>query len=221
MIDTLIDKQDNFEIIRDQITAILVNEVASQMSLATASGKNPNNWKLRVFKEQSNPFEQFLNGNPTSDTSPIINVWFDSFTTDPKASNTSERQKVEAVYNIDCYGFGQSANLVAGGHTKGDVQAATEVHRAARLVRNILMAAEYTYLNLRGTVWARWLQNITSFQPQIEGQQVQKIHGLRLVFNVGFSEFSPQITPETLEIMANTVKSAESGEIILEANYVY
>lgn len=221
MIDTLIDKQDNFEIIRDQIAAILVNEVVSQMSLATTAGKDPNNWKLRVFKESSNPFEQFLNGNPVTDKSPIVNIWFDSFATDPKASNVSERQKVEAIYNIDCYGFGQSANLVAGGHTKGDVQAATEVHRAARLVRNILMAAEYTYLDLQGTVWSRWLQNITSFQPQIDALHVHKIHGLRLVFNVIFNELSPQITPETLEIMANTVKSAESGEIILVANYEY
>lgn len=221
MIDSLIDKQDNFEIIRDQIVVILVAEVANQMSLATAAAKDPNDWKLRIFKEHFNPFENFLNGNPVTDKSPIVNVWFDSFTADGKASNISERQKVDATFNIDCYGYGTAANNISGGHTAGDKQASTEVQRAVRLVRNILMSAEYAYLSLRGTVWSRWIQSVTSFQPQIDASHVQKIHGARIVLNVIFNEFSPQVTPETLELVANTVKSEESGEIILEANYDY
>ena len=60
MISELIDKQDNFEIVRDQIAAILVNEVASQMALATAEAKDPEDWNLQIFTERSNPWEKWL-----------------------------------------------------------------------------------------------------------------------------------------------------------------
>lgn len=219
-IPTLIDKQDNFEIVRDQIAAILVLEIASQMALATAAAKDLNNWKLRIFTERSNPWEQWLN-DPESDTSPIINVWFDNSTFDKSASNISERQKTEGVFNIDCYGYGISSDNIAGGHNPGDKEAAFETHRALRLVRNILMAAEYTYLGLRGTVWSRWPQNITAFQPELNGLQLQQIVGARLAFRVGFSEFAPQFLEETLEYLAIDVKRTEDGQIVLEADYDY
>jgi len=219
VIPTLIDKQDTIEIVRDQIGAILASEVASQMALATTGGKDPNDWKLRIFTERSNPWEQWLNSQ--SDTSPIINVWVDNASYDPKASNILERQKTEAVYNIDCYGYGQSADNVAGGHTPGDREAAFEVQRALRLVRNILMAAEYTYLSLRGVVWSRWPQSVTIFQPQLDGRQMQQVVGARLAFRVTFSEFSPQVAEETLDIVSIDVIRTEDGQIVVEADYQY
>lgn len=218
-IPALIDKQDNIEIIRDQIAAILAIEVVSQMALATAAAKDPDDWKLRTFTERSNPWEQWLNSQ--DDTSPIVNVWVDNASYDPKASNISERQKTEAVYNIDCYGYGQSADNVAGGHTPGDKEAAFEVQRALRLVRNILMAAEYTYLGLRGVVWSRWPQSVTMFQPQIDGRQIQQVSGARFAFRVGFNELSPQVAEETLELVSIDVKRTEDGEIVVEADYEY
>lgn len=219
MIAELIDKQDNFEVIRDQIAAILATEVANQMALATAGGKDPDDWKLRIFSERSNPWEQLL--NQQSDRSPIVNVWFDNSNFDPAASNISERQKTEGVFNIDCYGYGISSDEVGGGHNPGDKEAAFEVHKALRLVRNILMAAEYTYLGLRGVVWQRWPQSITVFQPQLDGRQMQQIVGARLAFRVVFNEFSPQVVPETLELVSVDVTRTEDGEIVVEADYDY
>lgn len=218
-IPTLIDKQDNFEIIRDQIASILVLETASQMALATAGGKDPNDWKLRIFTERSNPWEQFLNDQ--TDTSPLINVWFDNSNFNKSSSNIMERQKSESVFNIDCYGFGLSEDDPASGHKPGDREAAFEVQKALRLVRNILMAAEYTYLGMRGLVWLRWPQSITAFQPEINGQQIQQISGARIVFNVAFNEFSPQYVEETLEYLAIDVKRTEDGSIVLEVDYDY
>ena len=61
MIAELIDKQDNSEIVRDQIAAILATEVANQQALATADGKDPADYKLRIYTERSNPWEAFLN----------------------------------------------------------------------------------------------------------------------------------------------------------------
>lgn len=220
MIQTLIDKQDTSEIVRDQIAAILASEVAGQMALATAAGKNPANWKLRVFSERSMPWEQFLSPHP-SDTSPIVNVWYDNSSFDARSSNSLERQKAEATYNIDLYGYGRSAGIPAGGHIPGDREAAYEAQRALRLVRNILMSAEYTYLGLRGLVWSRWPQSATVFQPQIDAQQVQQIVGARLAMRVEFNEFSPQYQPEILELVSATVQRTEDGEIVLSADYDY
>ncbi len=219
-IATLIDKQDNIEIIRDQIAAILKTEIISQMALAVLAAKDPNDFKLRIFTERSNPWEQWLN-DPQSDTSPIVNVWVDNANYDKSASNVVERQNTEAVYNIDCYGYGLSKTDGGSGHIPGDKEASLEVQRAYRLVRNILMAAEYTYLALRGLVWSRWPQSFTIFQPQLDGRTVQQVVGARLAFRVSFNEFSPQIPPEILELVSTDVRRTEDGEIIAEADYQY
>ena len=215
----LIDKLDTFEIVRDQIVAILVIETANQMTEATLAGKDPLDWKLRVFKERSNPWEQFLNDQ--DDQSPLINVWYDSSGFDPSASNTVERQKTDGMFNIDCYGYGQSEDDIAGGHNPGDRAAALEVQKALRLVRNILMAGENTYLQLRGTVWGRWPQSATVFQPQQGERAIQQIVGARLTLRVTFNEFSPQVVAETLELLSVDVIRAEDGEIVVEADYNY
>ncbi len=218
-IAALIDKTDNVEVIRDQIAAILALEVASQMALATGAGKDPDDWKLRIFSERSNPWEQFLNSQ--SDDSPLVNVWWDNSNFDLKTSNILERQKSETVYNIDCYGYGKSADNNAGGHIPGDREAAFEAHRAVRLVRNILMSADYTYLGLRGLVWRRWFQAITIFQPQQDSNQMQQVVGARIAFRVEFNEFSPQIPTETLDLLSVDVNRAEDGQLVVEADYDY
>lgn len=215
----LIDKQDSFEIVRDQIGAILTLEIASQQLLAEAAAKDPADWKIRVFEERSNPWEQFLNEDDES--TPIVNVWYDHSTFDPAGSNVVERQKATAIYNIDCYGRGTSTNIKGGGHTPGDKDAAFEVQRALRLVRNILMAGEYTYLALQGLVWQRWSQTGTVFQPQQGDVSVQNIVGARLELAVTFNEFSPQVAAETLEFLSVDVKRIEDGEIVVEADYDY
>jgi hypothetical protein len=215
----LIDKQDTFEIVRDQITAILVTEITNQQVLAAAASKDPADWKLNIYQERANPWEQFLNND--DDPSPIVNVWYDSSSFDPSSSNVVERQKAEGVFNIDCYGYGVSQDVAAGGHKPGDKEAALQVQKALRLVRNILMAAEYTYLGLRGTVWGRWPQAVTVFQPQIDGRTVQQVVGARLAFRVTFSEFSPQVVAETLELLSVDVKRTEDGLVVLEADYEY
>ena len=178
MIQELIDKQDNFEIIRDQIAAILKTESVSQMEKAESAAKDPNLWKLRIYTERSNPWEQFT--GEVADTSPLVNVWFDNETFDERASNTHQRQKTEGIFNIDCYGMGISSDEPGAGHKPGDKEAALEVQRAIRLVRNILMSSTYTYLGLRGTVWQRWPQAISVFQPQENERPVEHVVGSRI-----------------------------------------
>ena len=78
------------------------------------------------------------------------------------------------------------------------------------------MAAEYTYLELRGTVWKRWIESIQAFQPPIDGRSMQHVVAARIAFRVGFNEFSPQVAAEVLEMIGTTVKRQETGEVLLQ-----
>lgn len=219
MIDSLIDKQDTVEIIRDQIAAILALEVTNQMNLATVALLDPEPWRLRIFSERSNPWEIFPAN--TTDVAPIVNVRWDDSTFEMSTSNISERQKTTATFNIDCYGYGQSADVDGGGHTAGDQNAALEAHRAVRLVRNILMASTYTYLGLQGTTWRRFIGNITVFQPQQDTQNVHHVVGARLALRVEFNEYSPQATPDELDLLTVDVHRDFDDQIIVNADYDY
>lgn len=218
-ISALINKQDNVEIVRDQIAAILALEVAAQMQLATDAALDPDDWKVRVFQERANPWEVFP--SKRQDDAPLVNVWWDNSAFEAQASNISERQKSSTVYNLDCYGYGKSRDNPSGGHHCGDQNAAEEAQRAVRLVRNILMAAEYAYLDLRGTVWRRWINSITIFQPQQDNQNVHHVVGARIAFRVEFNEYSPQVEPETLDLLSATVQRTEDNQVVIEADYDY
>ena len=219
VIDTLIDKQDSFEIVRDQLAVILVTEVANQRAKATGAGKDSALWNLRVFTERSNPVEEWLNVEPATDLSPIINIWVDNGAYPGGKGSTFERQIGEVIYNIDCYGVAVSGTDGAG-HKLADKEAAFEAQRAVRLVRNIFMAAINDKLQLSGTVGKRWPQGISFFQPQINNVAVQHIVGGRVALQVTMKELAPQITPTTLDEILVNVKRLDTGQIVLEADYI-
>ena len=221
MIAELITKKDNYEIIRDQVAAILATESAHQQVLARKADKDPDDWKLRVFIEKALPFEEWLGSEVAEDTSPIVNVWFDNTNFETRGSNIVERQKATSIFNVDCYGYGASADNPLGGHNPGDTEAAFSVQRALRFCRNILMASEYTYLGLRGLVWQRWPQGITVFQPELNGVYVQRVAGARFAFSVVYNEMAPQYEGCPIEAISIDVLRSETGELLVEADYDY
>jgi hypothetical protein len=217
MIDALIDKVDTSELIRDKIADILVTESASQVAIATLEGKpDPSLWALRVYVERANPFEEFL--NDPENVTPVVNVWFDSASFDMARGNVVERQMADGVFNVDCYGYAASRETVDG-HAPGDRDAAIESQRAARLARNILMAAVYTYLGLRGLVGRRWVASIKAFQPAFDSPHVSHVVGVRVSLAVVYNELAPQVTGEIMELVQLTTKRAEDGAVILVAEY--
>jgi hypothetical protein len=220
VLDILIDKQDNVELVELKIAEILVTETANQVALATTAGKtNPQLWNLKVFTERSNPWEELLNDQAVK--IPIVNIWIDNSNFNGNKGDVVKRQYSETIYNIDIFAFGIASNNVAGGHNPGDQDAALEAQRAIRLVRNILMANINTYLQLQGLVGSRWPQSINLFQPQIDNRAMPNVMGARVALRVGFNELAPQQTPETLEIVSVDVKRQEDGQIVLEADYDY
>jgi hypothetical protein len=218
-LQTLIDKVDTAEQIRDQIGAILLVEQAHQQTLATAALKDPRLWALRVFTGRSNPWGEFSPAPDQLSATPIVNVDFDSDDFDKSASNRIERQKTTAGYNVDCYGYGVSAAAGAG-HTPGDAAASFEAMRAARLVRNILMSSYYTYLGLQGTVWGRWVQGRQLFQPSDPTRlPTEHVLAVRLKLEVEFNELSPQYVAQTIESIGIGVTRASDGHLYFEADF--
>lgn len=212
----LIDKRDNAEIIRDEIAAILLVESTNQQALAEEADKDPELWKLRVFTERANPWDEFSGETP--DTTPLVNVWWDNSNDDEKASNVVERQRVVGTFNVDVYGYGVSVESDEG-HNPGDETAAFEAQRAARLVRNILMSAHYAYLNMRGVVARRWRASAQAFQPAIDSRPVAHVSAVRIAMRVEFNEFSPQHIPVPLALISVAVKRIDTGELLFTADY--
>lgn len=221
MIDELIDKQDGFELVRDRIALILTDESANQQILAANAAKDPALWALNIYTERSNPWEAFRD-SPDRAT-PIVNVFFD--TESVTSGNRIKRQLVDGTFNIDCYGYGISQNVDGGGHIAGDEQAALESQRAARLCRNILMAAEYTYLGFpRGgcqLVSERMPQSLNTFQPQIDAQSGVQAVATRLSLRVRYNETSPQIQGVPLDLASTEIKRASDGLILATVDIDY
>ena len=216
----LIDKQDGFELVRDKIAAILTLEVANQRALAVADGKDPDDYSIRIYSERANPWEQWLNYDDETDVTPICNVWLDSSDFAKSTGNTVSRQRSASVYNIDVYAFGATVGSL-NSQIPGDQQASFNLHRGIKIVRNILMAADYIYLGLRGTVTHRWINTVTVFQPEFDGRSMQNIMAGRIAFNVEFNEFSPQVEAETLEYLSVIAYDKNDGRLLIQTDFDY
>lgn len=218
-IESLITGPDKFEVIRDQLAAILVVESEQQQVLAAAASQNPDLWKLRVYLERSNPWSEFIDDPEQVDGTPLVNVTWTNFTPDKTSGNVVSGGRVAGTYNIDCYGYGKSADVEGGGHIPGDQAAAIEVARVVRLVRNILLSSYYAELAMPGVVCGRWLTSVTALDPPMSERAVQHVLCARLTLAVDFIETSPQVQGEPFETLSLLVKRAEDGMLLLAAQY--
>ena len=218
-IQALIDQPAGFEIVADNIAQILANESVSQQALAAAAGSDPLLWELRVFKDRARAWEIGLNNiSPENLTPPIVNVWFDNSNFEKSMGNVVKRQQPTSLVNIDVYGYGLAKDDPnSAGHFAGDERAANTAHRGTRLVTQILMAANYTYLLLRGMVGQRWIQNLTSFQPQIDSRQALTVWAVRVTLAVSHNELRPQIeATDTLSCIHLDLEQGETGEVLAQ-----
>ena len=214
LIDTLIDKLDNNEIIRNEIAAILAVEIANQRALAVLASKpNPDDWFFNVYIERAKPWEISTESDGTEGGQmPLVNVFFDNDVFDNKGGNVVEEQKTKGTFFVDCYGF--KSRSVADG--AGDELSSKEADRIARLVRNILMAAVYTYLNQRTIVTSRFIMRREKLQPDIRQEGFENIIVARITVNVDYNEFSPQATAEQLETLFSEVKLSDTGQVLFD-----
>ncbi len=221
----LIDKRDNRELVRDRIAEILKVESEAQQVLALDASQDPNLWKLRVYSERSEPWQAFKDSD--LGRLPIVNVWFETGNFDKAGSDLIKTQRAVSTYHVDIYGFGTSEDTESG-HIAADLKASREVERALTLVRNILMAAEYTYLGFpqqsalpqgeKQIVFSRWPASITAFQPGQAERPVERVSAIRFDLEVTHSEFSPQIPTRTLEVISTSLTRAPDGEWVVIQN---
>ncbi len=220
----LIDKQDNFEVVDLQIAAILAQATIDQQALAVIATEDPDLWKFDVFSEKMNPFEVFQDDQ---DAFPIVNVWYDNSNFNPKDGDPSSKQVDSATYNIDVYAAAPASDNVAGGYNPVDQTSVLALHRIVRLVRNIIMHPDNTYLGLTQTVGSRtgnligrrWINSKEVFQPQIGDRPVQGVIACRVVLSVSFPEIPVNASFDTIEVIGVTAKRAVDGKVILEADF--
>jgi hypothetical protein len=223
LLQSLIDKQDVFEIVRDKTAQILVNEGENQKIKARDKGIDEKPYIFKLFTERNNPFEDVIpeeNEEQKIDDTPIVNIWFDqsSFT---KKDSTFEYQHSATTFNIDCYSIGVSENLLGDGHIPGDEMAAYRVQALARLIRNILMAGQNQYLQMRGLVWGRFISSIQAFQPQLANNNALKVQAIRIILNVEFNEISPQYEEGEIEMINVDLKRNKEGAILSSLSFDY
>lgn len=226
VIQTLMTGQDQFEIIRDQIAALIELNQQNQQVLAAAEFLDPKLWELRVFTERSAPWEQFLNidvNDANANFSPIVNVWFSRTQFPEDKGNTIEWQRSTPTFFIDIVGFASSEDDGGTGQLPGDREAAFTMQRGLRFVRRILMAQENRFLQLdRKLVANRWFQSIDPFQPQLDSVPAQQIVGARMAFTVDCIEFAPTGDESNiLEEIRIDVLRAEDGQITLQQQFNY
>lgn len=218
-LQTLLERPDNREIIRDQIAAILKVELDGQRQRAEGQGLDSEPYLVRVFTERSEPWAAFS----AERKQPIICVWADNSTFDKGTSNVVSRQRCTGTFHVDCYGFGVSEDSELG-HIPADLMAVRESERTLRWARQILMSGFYTYLGFpqerylpqgsEQVVHGRWLSTITSFQPEMEARPVERVIANRLDLEVTFNEFATEYQGQPLEILALTMEKSPEGELL-------
>jgi hypothetical protein len=219
----LIDKKDNFELIRDEIAAILALETANQQALAVLADKDSELWKFDVFIERSRIWESLtLLEEPVT---PIVSVYFVSADFAGDQSNVALHQVADpGIFHIDILTTALNQKNVGDGYQSGDQQASLDCQRIMRLVRNILRSVptdttqpgqDYTYLNMRGVVSHRRFQSITQFLPEYDKQAVT-IAAARIVLAVKYLETSLEGPDQPFELLQVQATTTTNGQVIIQ-----
>jgi len=219
----LIDKKDNFELIRDEITAILAYETANQQQKATDAGKDAQLWAFEVYQERSAPWSLFSE-QETEIRNSVVNVSFAEAIMEKSAADKSFSQQLTATFLIDIFSAART-QISNDSQNIADRQATLTCQRIVRLVRNILygvpadtsqLGQDYTYLNLRGVVGNRRITKIEQLESAYKQQNLQ-IAAARIFFDVFYQETTEENADTELELLQLVTKiNDETAEVIYE-----
>ena len=233
LINTLIDEKLNSELIRDMVVAILISERNNQKALATAAEKDPDLWDFDVVTEQSTPAimsAMTTDENIEPPAQSIVNVWIESLSENGDTTDNRWQYGYDLAINVDILSSRRSKKT-ATGYDRGDTLTAYELQRVIKLVHHILLAGQYSYLNMRRVVLKRKLTSVNIFQADINDRPAERVLGARFKIMVQTHEYTPQIltaeqptaqnaaayNSETLDDTGITIKDdADNTLIILE-----
>lgn len=216
-ITELLSTPDGYETARDALATILAEEIASQQSLA---GANAADYALDVYVERFAPIEKWV--DEASDT-PVATVWLARYTSDDKRS-TVNSNRGRATYHIDVFAQARDANNPAGGHIAGDLLARQRLHRALRLIRQILMSGQYTYLDsARGAaqyVFARSVREIEVHEARKRDERSAVwISTARMTLDVSLKVDQPQNLPvdwDGIDITQKRLTGTPDGKVLAQ-----
>jgi len=206
-IETLIVQPLGLTVIRRKITDILKSQSVAQQALATAGAVDPALYNYRVLEEATNPIAHWnRDGIDADNRLPVVNVSMES-SAQVQSNSTIANQAYRSVFNVDCFALG-----IATGQTPGDTVAGLEATRVADLVRHILLSAQFKYLDLRGVVYGRSVQNMDAFTPAINDTAVQRVRCVRMQLSVEHVEVTQQAIGQPIEEIFITALD-EDGEV--------
>lgn len=181
---------DSYELIRDRIAEILIDELGNQNQLTYDPHVAP-----KVSVENTNPED--LTGLPT------LNISVAAGTYDSK-----DYRSVKGSYQfyLDCYTHAKTTST-----TQGNYLAAQRLHKLIRLVRSILNDPIYKTLGFKAPfIYRVWFSAFDISNMPGKSDTLNSMMG-RLTFNVQASEENSLITPSLIEGYETTVKIDNSS----------
>jgi hypothetical protein len=215
-IGTLLDSPDRFELVRDQVAALLRANFDEQEALAQAAGADLLEYSAEVFAERANPWASLQRG----DLTPIVNITVEGGDYDKARSSTVDSQHMTCRYNVDCIAYARSEST-ADGHRPGDLEASLRAQRLYRQVRQILISGQNAYLQMRGVVASRWPDSFQMLQPPAGDNRAEHVVAARMVLAVRFNETSPQVAGDPLEAIGIEIERADDGRVLVAQEYDY
>lgn len=203
-----------FEVVRDRIAEILVNELAHQTSLAPAEEKE--DYDIAVTIEKTDPW--------ASTQFPVVNVWYDTGNIDTGASSPANEQQGDHFYNLDCY-VKKASEVDGVVIDSGDTLSAREVQRVAGLIWQIIMADQNARLQFpartagvpSAVVGSRIFEQLSTFQPSFGDTVVEDVQAMRLRLKVEHVEIPPISVGVTLQAGVFVVERVDSTEPVEQA----
>ena len=189
-------------LVRDQIVAILLAELANQRTLAIADSDPPTPFEIGITREKTIPWN-------TEADFPLCNVSYDTGNVLTSASPATSDQKGDHFYNLDIY-VSVPTEDSGGTGLQGDEGSAIEGVRVAGIIYFIIMAGLNTRLQLRGIVGHRIIREILPFQPTFGDNPLEHVSAFRLRLEVRHGEAVPQLTGNPLEGLDLTLKRSDT-----------
>lgn len=182
---------DSFELIRDRIADILIDELGVQTQLTYDAHTDP-----KIMMENTNPED--LTGLPT------LNISVAAGTYDSK-----DTRSVKGSYQfyLDCYTHAKTTST-----TQGNYLAAQRLHKLIRLVRSILNDPIYKTLGFKPPfIYRVWFSAFDISNMPGKNDTLNSMMG-RLTFNVQASEENTLITPSLIEGYETTVMIGNTAD---------
>lgn len=208
-INVLLNTPDNVEIIRDQICGILAVELDNQYELARqAEDPVADDYNIKVYQEETEPWS--ISTEDDCNAFPLVNVCLQDVSIQT-GSTQADKKVSRASFNLDCYCSGSFHGDGTGGR-----HAVTKAWKAVRIIRNIIDAASYTYLGLRGVVLGRQIQSVETGLPNLNDASIN-VCICRIHLVVDYYEHSPQVSGPIIEPI-NVSIGDDNGVVVADMN---